>query len=151
MAAYESEFETLLDHLKVVVDDIEQVHTVKQMIYKLKADIIDLLRIVVTHAELDTVELPPSAYGEFPKLKGKTVESAVLDRSGVILIRLKEGEVKLHDLSEYQPEAVIRIFNIVMPILRKAVAEQRKIHERHLEALQTIKESLTGLEKRRKV
>ncbi|WP_309493016.1 hypothetical protein [Candidatus Hecatella orcuttiae] len=158
MATYEAEFEALLGHMKTVVEDIEQVHTTKQMIYKLKSDIIDLLRVVMSNAELDKVEIPPSAYGELPKIKGKEIESAVLDHSGIVVIKRKgkkegeeEGEISFQDLREYHPEATIRLFNVVMPILREEISRRRKLHEKHLEALQAIKESLASVEKRRKL
>lgn len=158
MASYEAEFEALLGHMKTVVEDIDQVYTAKQMIYKLKLDIIDLLRVVMSNAEVDSIEIPSSAYGELPKIKGKEIESAVLDHSGILIIKRKgkkegeeEGEASFQDLREYHPETAIRLFNVVMPILREEISKRRKLHEKHLEAMQAIKESLASVEKRRKL
>jgi len=45
---------------------------------------------------------------------------------------------------------VIKILNALVPILKEEIADRRKRHEKQLEALQSIKQSLSAVEKRRR-
>ena len=157
MASYEAEFEALIDHLKVLIEDIETIHNAKEMIYRLKLDTLDLLRIIMAHAAMESVALPSSVYSNMPEFKGKDVESVSLDHSGILVIKKKGGEGRKSDMSSFYEtktlptDSFILILNTVIPILRKNISNQKKLHEKQLEALQTIKESLGGIEKRRKL
>ncbi len=157
MSSYEAEFEALIEHLKVVIEDIETIHSAREMIYRLKLDILDLLRIIMNHADVESIELASSVYSNIPEVKGKDVESVSLDRSGVLVVRKKGGEghkagiSSFHEVKALSTENFITIVNTVIPVLRKNISNQRKLHEKQLEALQTIKESLKGIEKRRKL
>jgi hypothetical protein len=157
MSSYEADFEALIDHLKVVIEDIETIHNARELIYRLKLDTLELLRVIMNHAEMEAVELPAAVYNNIPEVKGKDIESVALDDSGVLVVSKKgvEGHKttisNFHEVKALSTSNFITIFNTVIPILRKNISDQRKMHEKQLEALQTIKESLSGIEKRRKV
>jgi hypothetical protein len=155
--SYEAEFEALIDHLKAVIEDIETIHNARELIYKLKLDTLDLLKIIMSHAEMEAVDLPPSIYNNIPEVKGKEVESVSLDHSGILVVKKKMGEGRKSDISSFHEAKTlptgqfITVFNAVIPILRKNLSSQRKLHEKQLEALQAIKENLSVIEKRRKL
>jgi hypothetical protein len=77
-------------------------------------------------------------------------DAVELSQSGVVLVKRKGGENKATHLAEYKPAVIIKVLNALIPILKDEIAERRKIHEKNLEALQSIKQSLSSVEKRRR-
>jgi hypothetical protein len=149
-AGEEAEFEAILKHLEAVVTDLEQIHSLKQMGEEAKLDVVELLQAVMGYSDIDSVGVPASVHGELVGSGEGKADTVELSQSGVVLVKRKGGENKATHLAEYKPAVIIKVLNALIPILKDEIAERRKIHEKNLEALQSIKQSLSSVEKRRR-
>lgn len=145
-----SEFDTLLEQLRVVCDDVENVLSVKQSEKKLKDDIRDLLRTLMEHGDLRAVPVPPMTVTDMaPDTPLADIESAIFDRTGSVILRTKKGHPIVLDVTEHPAELVIKVFNAIIAPLRDEISKRRRGLERNLEALQAVKGSLGRMERRR--
>lgn len=148
-AGEEAQFESILKHLESVVTDLEQIHSLKQMGEEAKLDVVELLQAVMSYSDIDSISVPAAAHGDLVSGEAKA-DSIELSQSGVVLVKRKAGENKATHLAEYKPAVIIKVLNALIPLLKEEIAERRKVHEKNLEALQSIKQSLSSVEKRRR-
>ncbi|MFQ5999093.1 MAG: hypothetical protein ACE5KO_07295 [Candidatus Bathyarchaeia archaeon] len=143
-----SEFEALLDQLRQVSEDVDGVLTIKQTKRKLKQDITNLFKAILDYVELPYLDLPDAIHAEVARRPGE-VDGLSLDRSGMLVLRHKRGAPAVLDIAELPTEVAMKVFNATIPILKDEIANKRKVVERNLEALQSIKGSLAKIEKRK--
>jgi len=146
----DAQFQALLTHLESVVKDLEQIHSLKEMSEEAKLDVISLVQAAMAYADISTIGLPEAAIGDLGVPGEEKPASADLTQAGVLLLKHKGGETRASHFSEYKPSVVIKILNALVPILKEEIADRRKRHEKQLEALQSIKQSLSAVEKRRR-
>lgn len=146
----DAQFQTLLTHLESVVKDLEQIHSLKELSEEAKLDVISLVQAAMTYADISSISVPEAVVADLGAQGGEKPASADLTQAGVLLLKQKGGETRASHFSEYKPSVVIRILNALVPILKEEIADRRKAHEKQLEALQSIKQSLSAVEKRRR-
>lgn len=143
-----SEFEAILDQLRQVSEDVDGVLSIKQTKRKLKQDITNLFKAILDYTDLPYVDLPNTIHADVAHRPGE-VEALALDRSGMLVLRHKRGAPAVLDIAELPTDVTIKVFNAAVATLRDEVASKRKVVERNLEALQSIKGGLVKIEKRR--
>jgi hypothetical protein len=148
-ASEDAQFQTLLTHIESVVKDLEQIHSLKEMSEEAKIDVISLVQATMTYADISTITVPEGVMAELAE-RGDKPSSAELTQSGVVVFKQKGGETKASHFSEYRPAVVIKALSILVPLLKDEIANRRKAHEKQLEALQSIKQSLSAVDKRRR-
>ncbi len=146
----DTEFQAVLKHLEAVVADLEQIHSLKQMSEEAKLDVIELVQAVMGYSDISTIPIPEEVRGDLHDAHESKADAIDLYRSGVVVFKRKGGEPRATHLSEFKPAVVIKVLNALIPQLREEIADRRKTHEKHLEALQSIKQSLSTVEKRRR-
>jgi hypothetical protein len=146
-AAEDAQFQTLLTHLESVVKDLEQIHSLKEMSEEAKIDVVGLVQAAMAYADVTSIGVPEAVIPDLAE-RGEKPSSAELSQSGVVVFKQKGGETKASHFSEYKPAVVIKVLNILVPQLKDEIANRRKMHEKQLEALQSIKQSLSAVEKR---
>lgn len=145
-----SEFDSLLEQLRVVCDDVENVLSVKQSEKKLKDDIRDLLRTLMEQGDLRAVPIPPMTITEMaPDTPLADVDSVIFDRTGSIILRTKKGHPIVLDVTEHPADMVIKVFNAIITPIRDEISKRRRGLEKNLETLQAVKGSLGRMERRR--
>lgn len=147
-SAEDAQFQTLLTHLESVVKDLEQIHSLKEMSEEAKLDVVGLVQAAMAYADISSIALPASVVGDLAE--GNKPDSAELTQSGVLILKQKGAEQKPSHFTEYKPALVIKVLNALVPSLKDEIANRRKAHEKQLEALQSIKQSLSAVEKRRR-
>ncbi len=146
----DTDFAAVLKHLEAVVTDLEQIHSLKQMSEEAKLDVIELVQAVMGYSDIATIPIPEAVRGDLHEPNESKAELIELYQSGVVVFKRKGGESRAAHLSEFKPTVVIKLLNALIPPLREEIANKRKIHEKNLEALQSIKQSLSSVEKRRR-
>lgn len=122
----------------------------KEMSEEAKLDVVGLVQATMAYADISSVAVPDAVITELADPHGEKPTSAELTQSGVVVFRQKGGETKASHFSEYKPSIVIKVLNLLVPLLKDEIANRRKAHEKQLEALQSIKQSLSAVEKRRR-
>lgn len=146
------EFDTLLEQLKTVCEDVENVISVKQNKKKLKEEIRELIRTIMDEGDLRAVSIPPATCADMiPHTSLSDIESAIFDRTGSIILRAKKGHPIVLDLTEHQADHVLKVFNALITPLGEEITKKRRALEKNLEALQAIKGSLGKMERRRQM
>ncbi len=149
-AGEDVQFEAVLKHLEAVVTDLEQIHSLKQMSEEAKLDVVELLQTVMSYSDIESIAVPAAAQADLVESKEGKADAVELSQSGIVLVKRKGGENQATHLAEYKPAIVIKVLNSLIPVLKDEIAQRRKTHEKNLEALQSIKQSLSSLEKRRR-
>jgi hypothetical protein len=149
-SAEDAQFQGLLTHLETVVKDLEQIHSLKELSEEAKLDVIGLVQAAMSYADISSIAVPTAVLGDLAEGQAEKPESAELTQSGVVVFRRKGGETKASHFSEYKPSVVVRVLGVLVPFLKDEIANRRKAHEKQLEALQSIKQSLSAVEKRRR-
>ena len=129
--------------------DLEQIHSLKEMSEEAKIDVVGLVQATMAYADITSMPVPETVITDLAQ-PGEKPTSAELTQSGVVVFKQKGGETKAAHFSEYRPSIVIKVLNILVPLLKDEIANRRKAHEKQLEALQSIKQSLSAVEKRRR-
>jgi len=148
-ASEDAQFQSLLTHLETVVKDLEQIHSLKELSEEAKIDVVGLVQAAMAYADISSIAFPDTVVGDLA-MPGEKPTSAELSQAGVVVFKQKGGETKASHFSEYKPAIVIKILNVLVPNLKDEIANRRKAHEKQLEALQSIKQSLSAVEKRRR-
>ena len=148
-ASEDAQFQAVLTHLETLVKDLEQIHSLKEMSEEAKLDVVALMQSAMAYGDISTIAVPAPAVTDLAH-PGEKPDSAELTQAGVVVFKQKGGEPKASHFSEYQPAIVIKVLNVLVPILKDEIANRRKAHEKQLEALQSIKQSLSAVEKRRR-
>ena len=146
----DAQFQSVLTHLETLVKDLEQIHSLKEMSEEAKLDVVALVQAVMAYGDVQSIAIPSSVIAELVERLGEKADSAELMQSGVVVFKQKAGETKASHFSEYRPAVVVKILNVLVPLLKDEIADRRKVHEKQLEALQSIKQSLSAVEKRRR-
>ncbi len=146
----DTDFAAVLKHLEAVVTDLEQIHSLKQMSEEAKLDVIELVQVVMSYSDIATIPIPEAVRADLYDPNDSKAEAIDLYQSGVIVFKRKGGENKAAHLSDFKPPVVIKVLNALIPPLRDEIANRRKVHEKNLEALQSIKQSLSSVEKRKR-
>jgi hypothetical protein len=146
-ASEDAQFQTLLTHLESVVKDLEQIHSLKEMSEEAKIDVVGLVQATMAYADITSIAVPEAVIPDLAE-PGDKPSSAELSQAGVVVFKQKGGETKASHFSEYKPAVIIKVLNILVPLLKDEIANRRKMHEKQLEALQSIKQSLSAVEKR---
>jgi hypothetical protein len=115
-----------------------------------KIDVVGLVQAAMTYADIAAIGVPAPVIADLAEGRGEKPDSAELTQSGVVVFKQKEGETRAFHFSEYKPQVVIKVLNVLVPLLKDEIANRRKTHEKQLEALQSIKQSLSAVEKRRR-
>ncbi len=149
-ASEDAQFQAVLTHLETVVKDLEQIHSLKEMSEEAKLDVVGLVQAAMAYADVSSIAIPDAVIGELTDRQGEKATSAELTQSGVVVFKQKGGETKAAHFSEYKPSVVVRVLGVLVPLLKDEIANRRKAHEKQLEALQSIKQSLSAVEKRRR-
>jgi len=149
-ASEDAQFQALLTHLESVVKDLEQIHSLKEMSEEAKLDVVGLVQAAMAYGDIASIAVPDSVIPDLAEKQGEKAASAELTQSGVVVFKQKGGETKASHFSEYRPSVVIKVLNVLIPLLKDEIANRRKAHEKQLEALQSIKQSLAAVEKRRR-
>jgi hypothetical protein len=149
-ASEDAQFQSVLTHLETLVKDLEQIHSLKEMSEEAKIDVVALVQATMAYADLSSIAVPESVIAELTDQHSEKPVSAELTQSGVVMFKHKGGETRASHFSEFKPSVVIRVLNILVPVLKDEIANRRKAHEKQLEALQSIKQSLSAVEKRRR-
>jgi hypothetical protein len=139
-----------LTHLETVVKDLEQIHSLKEMSEEAKLDVVGLVQASMSYADISSIAVPDSVISDLTDRQGEKPASAELTQSGVVVFKQKGGETKASHFTEYKPGIVIKVLNVLVPLLKDEIANRRKAHEKQLEALQSIKQSLSAVERRRR-
>ncbi len=148
-ASEDTQFQTLLTHLESVVKDLEQIHSLKELSEEAKLDVVGLVQASMAYADISMIGVPEAVVSDL-SIPGEKPTSAELTQAGVVVFKQKGGETKASHFSEYKPAVVIKVLNVLIPLLKDEIANRRKVHEKQLEALQSIKQSLAAVEKRRR-
>ncbi len=148
-ASEDAQFQALLTHLESVVKDLEQIHSLKELSEEAKLDVVGLVQAAMAYGDIATIAVPDAVVGDL-SIPGEKPTSAELTQAGVVVFKQKGGETKASHFSEYKPAVVIKVLNVLVPLLKDEIANRRKVHEKQLEALQSIKQSLAAVEKRRR-
>jgi hypothetical protein len=135
--------------LETVVKDLEQIHSLKELSEEAKLDVVGLVQAAMSYADISTIAIPEAVISDLA-IPGEKPTSAELTQAGVVVFKQKTGETKPSHFTEYKPSVVIRVLNVLVPQLKDEIANRRKVHEKQLEALQSIKQSLSAVEKRRR-
>ena len=149
-ASEDAQFQAVLTHLETVVKDLEQIHSLKEMSEEAKLDVVALVQAAMAYGDLSSIAVPESVISELADRHAAKPDSAELTQAGVVMFKHKGGETKASHFSEFKPSVVIKVLNILVPLLKDEIANRRKAHEKQLEALQSIKQSLSAVEKRRR-
>lgn len=149
-ASEDAQFQAVLTHLETVVRDLEQIHSLKEMSEETKIDVVALVQASMVYGDLESIAIPESILADLTDARQEKPDSAELTQSGVVVFKRKGGEGKASHFSEYKPAVVIKVLNALVPLLKDEIAKRRKAHEKQLEALQSIKQSLAAVEKRRR-
>lgn len=149
-ASEDAQFQSVLTHLETLVKDLEQIHSLKEMSEEAKLDVVALVQAVMAYGDVQSIAIPSSVIAELVERLGEKADSAELTQSGVVVFKQKAGETKASHFSEYRPAVVVKVLNVLVPLLKDEIADRRKVHEKQLEALQSIKQSLSAVEKRRR-
>jgi hypothetical protein len=136
--------------LETVVKDLEQIHSLKEMSEEAKIDVVGLVQAAMAYADLPSILIPETVVSELADRRAEKPDSAELTQAGVVMFKHKGGETRASHFSEYKPGVVIKVLNVLVPLLKDEIANRRKAHEKQLEALQSIKQSLSAVEKRRR-
>ena len=149
-ASEDAQFQAVLTHLETVVKDLEQIHSLKEMSEEAKLDVVALVQAAMAYADLSSIAVPESVIAELADRHAEKPDSAELTQAGVVMFKRKGGETRASHFTEFKPSVVIKVLNILVPLLKDEIANRRKVHEKQLEALQSIKQSLSAVEKRRR-
>jgi hypothetical protein len=149
-ASEDAQFQSVLTHLETLVKDLEQIHSLKEMSEEAKLDVVALVQAVMAYGDVQSIAIPSSVIADLVERLGEKADSVELTQSGVVVFKQKAGETKASHFSEYRPAVVVKVLNALVPLLKDEIADRRKVHEKQLEALQSIKQSLSAVEKRRR-
>jgi hypothetical protein len=149
-ASEDAAFQTVLTHLETVVKDLEQIHSLKEMSEEAKLDVVALVQAAMSYADITSIGVPEAVLTDLAEQLGEKPDSAELTQAGVIVLKRKAAETKATHFSEYKPAVVVKVLGVMVPLLKDEIANRRKLHEKQLEALQSIKQSLSAVEKRRR-
>jgi len=126
-------------------DEVLQVEELKTHVAELKEDLIRYFTEIVEEYELE-LKVPAESF--HPKEKSSNIQTVFLNKSGIISYNFKDGSVKSHRLSDYQPSELMTIFSVAMPHLREALGAKRKDYEEMSNRLSKIKKYLTFLKEK---
>ncbi len=143
----EEAFVTVVQHLKSVAEDVEEMGATKEVIARLQEEIVGLLKRVMKETDIPSIPIPSSLYNQLTRVKLSEGDSVIFDWTGVLHVKSRASEI--HQLQEYSTDTVINLFNAMAPILREEVGKKKKAHESRLEALQALKAGLADLEKKK--
>ncbi|MBI2185162.1 MAG: hypothetical protein HYU39_09415 [Thaumarchaeota archaeon] len=146
-ATAEVAFVNVVQHLKLAVEDVEEIGATKEVIAQLQVEIVNLFKKIMKEAEVESVGIPSSLYKHLTQMKLSEEDGVVFDRTGILHVKSGKGS-EVRELQDYPTDTVINIFNAVAPILKEEVGRARKAHENRLETLQALKSSLAALEKK---
>jgi hypothetical protein len=146
----DAQFQSVLTHLETLVKDLEQIHSLKEMSEEAKIDVVALVQAAMAYGDVQSIAIPAPVIADLTEPLREKADSAELTQSGVVVFKQKAGETKASHFSEYGPAIVVKVLNVLVPLLKDEIADRRKAHEKQLEALQSIKQSLSAVEKRRR-
>jgi hypothetical protein len=149
-ASEDAQFQSVLAHLETLVKDLEQIHSLKELSEEAKLDVVALVQAVMGYGDIQSIAIPTPVIADLAERLGEKADSAELTQAGVVMFKQKAGETRASHFSEYRPAVVVKVLNVLVPLLKDEIANKRKAHEKQLEALQSIKQSLSAVEKRRR-